>query len=543
MNLKKRFPQIAAAALLVMGVAVSAASYAAEVDGIVFTDASIAVPDSPAFARWELTCLKETGETLCSTGSVASAKPLAEGLHELKPLAGEGESVRFLAMLPPATFDADAFAAHLPRAAEKARGGEESVLFFSGDSVTATGDYGAMLAKMLSRASGWRFRAAKHAYAGCSADASVRNFARDSAADAPDAIFVMYGLNDAACSIPCRVFSEELRWLAREAKARFGADAVYLTPTPHFDVFINEKGVPSNPPEFARRTIGFGELVRLAGLRDGVTVVDAFDAIWSIGGGAPILETARMARTLYPPAYFMQYQAMGEKTGDTIHPNALGHLRIARRAYETLMDRAKGPKPVADKAELPVDPPCWAEMAARKSPPEWKSGEMLVLGLPEHATGSSGRREDNRATPDEARSEWTFSCVGDTIVFNMSVDASCVKDGFNLFFDPRPASELGTMGPYYWLECSMHAGGAMSLRPGENSPAGAAAKGSWREEGGRITATVEVPAKVFGCDRAASPLGFSLVWRHSGKDGRPTRLSWSERCHEWNTMGYGRMTW
>ena len=82
MNLTKRFSQIAAAALLVMGVAVSAASYAAEVDGIVFTDASIAVPDSPAFARWELLCLKESGETLCSTGSVASAKPLAEGLHE-----------------------------------------------------------------------------------------------------------------------------------------------------------------------------------------------------------------------------------------------------------------------------------------------------------------------------------------------------------------------------------------------------------------------------------------------------------------------------
>ena len=82
MNLTKRFSQIAAAALLAMGGGASAASYAAEVDGIVFTDASIAVSESPAFARWDLSCLKETGETLCSTGSVASAKPLAEGLHE-----------------------------------------------------------------------------------------------------------------------------------------------------------------------------------------------------------------------------------------------------------------------------------------------------------------------------------------------------------------------------------------------------------------------------------------------------------------------------
>ena len=531
---------------ILLAAALSASLAAFSEDGMLFTDGRFPAPEGEAYARYELMCLRETGETLVVTGSVDAAgiRPLAEGLHAVKPLAGKGETVRFLAIDPPAAFDADAFAKSLPHAAAKIRAGEETVLFFAGDSVTATGDYGEMLALMLRRATGNRaIRAAKHAYSGCSADASVRNFARDTSADRPDAVFVMYGLNDSACSIPTFVFEEELSWLAREAKARFLADAVYLTPTPHFDVFVNEKGVPSNPPEFARRTIGFGEVVRKLGLRDGVPVVDAFDAIWSIGGGASILETARKARTLYPPAYFLQFETMGWKPGDTIHPNALGHLRIARRTYETLMGRAKGPAPLADEAERAVDPPCWIDPSNRGAPPCWRAdgSDTLALGLPAHATGSSGRVEDNRVSPTEGRSDWRVTLRGTDLVFTFTTTSENRRDGFVLFFDPRSEKELGTMGPYYWLECGLADGGAVSLRPGETSPSGAHATGSWKERDGRVTAEIVVSARIFGADEPSFPLGFSLVWRHTGADGKPTRLSWSERCHEWNTTGYGRI--
>ena len=495
-------------------------------DGLVFTDGIVPAPADPAFARYELSCLRETGETLVVTGSVDSAgvRPLAEGLHALKPLAGKGETVRFLAFDPPGAFDAQALARALPQAAEKIGKGGETVLFFAGDSVTATGDYGRMLALMLRRATGnRRIRAAKHAYAGCSADASVRNFARDTSADRPDAVFVMYGLNDAACSIPCEVFTGELAWLAREAKARFSADTVYLTPTPHFADDVNP-----------RRTVGFGELVRRTGEEDGVTVVDAFDAIWSARANW---------KRLYPPAFFRPFEATGAEPGDTIHPNALGHLRIARRAYETLMGRAKGPSPVVDAAELPVDPPCRAQMKARTAAPTWCADgkDVLRLGLPEHATSSSGRVEDNRASPDEGTSDWCVSAKGRDLVFTMTTDAANRKDTFNLFFDSRAAAELGTMGPYYWIECRLRDDGSVELRPGESSPAGAQATGSWRTADGRIRAEITVPARVFGAEDPVLPLGFSLVWRHTGPNGKGTRLSWSERCHEWNPTGYGRI--
>ena len=261
-----------------------------------------------------------TGVTTTSSGKVsvtggrASVEPVWEGLHALS-FPGVPRPVRFLAFAPPPSVDAATLRRELPRAAEKLLGGKECRLLFLGDSVTATGEYGKILAKMLARAAGnGSVVAEKRAHSGCSIDASVRDFMKEAGETRPDVVFTMYGLNDSAAGMSRAIFVRQLAWLRNHALDDFGAESVFVMPTPdHSDQTY--------------RVREFDQAVADAAEALGVPYVDGFAAIG----------TNDFSRTyLYPPSYSAQFEthaAIGMEKGDRIHPNALGHLRLARAAF------------------------------------------------------------------------------------------------------------------------------------------------------------------------------------------------------------------
>ncbi|MFA6294685.1 MAG: SGNH/GDSL hydrolase family protein, partial [Victivallales bacterium] len=214
-------------------------------------------------------------------------------------------------------------------------------------------DFENMLAMMLSRATGNRsISVLDRSYPGRSVDASVRNFKGDALSFKPDFTMIMYGLNDQVCGCSLEGFLEQYEWLARHLADECGSDTVFLQPTPHIDISVNKENLKpdSNPPEFAFRTIGFAESLRLQAEKMKIPCAETFNAIWG-DGGATIEESAKKMWPLYPPSYSKQFASMIETDGkgDTIHPNALGHLMIAKAVYNSIACR-KSPELLETKA-------------------------------------------------------------------------------------------------------------------------------------------------------------------------------------------------
>lgn len=288
------------------------------------------------------------GPETAGTATIKEGKigitPLAEAIHILRLELPQPVELRFLAMSPPPELDETLLSARLPLSAAALLGGKPFRILATGDSVTWSGDYLGMFAAMLGRASGNKgVTNVNCSYPGRSVDASIRNFKADLAATKPNLVLLMYGLNDQGAGCPMDGFLEQYEWLAVHAKADLGADIVFMQPTPHIDiptVARNQSGGKtdaSNPPEFAFRTIGFAEALRPLASKLNVPLAETFSAIWRTGG--PDIEASAKAMwPVYPQEFSRQYSSILESggQGDTIHPNALGHLLMAKAIYDAV---------------------------------------------------------------------------------------------------------------------------------------------------------------------------------------------------------------
>ncbi|HCE46501.1 MAG TPA: hypothetical protein DET40_23395 [Lentisphaeria bacterium] len=281
----------------------------------------------------------ENGKTTVKDGKI-QLKPLAEGIHVLTLKNDAKSDIRFLVIAPPPKLDPDVLRRCLPRAADKILKGEPIKILAMGDSVTNTGDFENMLAAMLSRTTGNKnITVVDRSYPGRSIDASVRNFKEDAVALKPDFAMIMYGLNDQICGCSLDGFLEQYEWLAKHLADECGSDTVFLQPTPHIDIPVKKDDArpDPNPPEYAFRTVGFAESVKLLADKLKIPCAETFNAVWG-DGGATIEESAIKMWPLYPPSYSKQFSSMIETDGkgDTIHPNALGHLMIAKAVYNSI---------------------------------------------------------------------------------------------------------------------------------------------------------------------------------------------------------------
>lgn len=701
--------------LLLLAAAATAASEAPRVEQTeIFTDEqariAIAASGTVAYQQRLLTAAGwgagTQGEVEVRDGRVTIA-PLGEGIN-IVTFTGAGEA-RFLAMAPPPPCDRAALLAALPRTGAKLLAGEPYVLLAMGDSVTNTGDYAGMLARLLGRMTGnAHVSMTNRSYPGRSADATARNFAGDiAAAGHPDLGLMMYGLNDQVCFVPLEAVLEHYRFVADGLAAR-GADTMFLQPTPHIDVPADPalRTPKSEPPWFAFRTIGFAEALRPLADELHVPLAATFAAVWGRGGDG-IEASVRSMWPVYPLSYSRQFTSMIESDGkgDTIHPNALGHLAIAKACLTAL---GAPPEPPAlsctgvsrwdgdgvastitvtnrgaavASGRLEVYPELQAELAVERPLPyrlapgeslsipvrwtqartpedllrfplerylapgrpliplltvdaagsrvqavsapfavaatwlhgrsvcehpvadaglhtaagtqrisvpfpatavgrvplvrkveagggtgwavaelayvryagavrgdcmpdgdlgEWRDQVWSPLGEPCQARFSTGP-SDHRGDPAECRMTWSVRAGADAIGVAMRVQGAISADRFTIFLDPRPASELGTVGRYYWFSGEMKPDGMLALSGGETSPRGVKVLGRWRSAGDATDIEMSIPYAL--CEQTGWPasgdLGWSLWWSHRGSDGATTQLQWSEDGHPWNPRWYG----
>jgi lysophospholipase L1-like esterase len=206
-----------------------------------------------------------------------------------------------------------------------------------GDSVTHTGDFETMLTRLLERATdNPNINFVDKSYGGRSVDAAVRHFTRDTSGIKPHLGLLMYGLNDQAGFVPLRAYLEQYEWIAKALDDRFQADTIFLQPTPHICIFDHGPDRKPYSPQTAFRTIGFAEAVKKLGDRLNVPTADTFDAIWGKGGDT-VAHSVIAMWPVYPRSAGDQFSTMLESgKGDTIHPNALGHLRIAKAVFDAI---------------------------------------------------------------------------------------------------------------------------------------------------------------------------------------------------------------
>ncbi|HSI83433.1 MAG TPA: SGNH/GDSL hydrolase family protein [Candidatus Methylacidiphilales bacterium] len=363
---------------------------------IVFTDekAQLTAPQKhPADQRevsFELSLLSRKGmeklgsRTAKITETGFALLPEKEGIHIVR--FSSGEEQRFLAIQPPSLMDAEQLRKVLPLTSAALLSGAPYVIGAYGDSVTATGHYPEILSKLLTRAIGKpvQISIVRRAHSGRSIDATMRTWNTEIAPEPPQLALIMYGLNDQAGGVSMDAYLEHYEVLAQRLRQELKADVMFLQPTPHIDVFPKAKSkVPEakveqpNPPCYAFRTIAFAKELELLAQRLNLPCAQTFQAIW--GDGGPTLMTSTEAmRALYPPSYSKPMQSMLESenpfAGDTIHPNILGHLAMARAVLAALNP---GPQTSTNLHNLP-------EMHATSY---WKDGKIVteMANLPEGA--------------------------------------------------------------------------------------------------------------------------------------------------------------
>jgi lysophospholipase L1-like esterase len=307
-----------------------------------FTDETVKLV-LPRATRYTLRVLSDAGLSGETHGTVsngsAQLKPTSEGIYIVKP--DTGDEVRFLAMDPPPPLNAAAVRRALPRHAERLLAGDPIRFLAMGDSVTATGDYENMLRMMLARATGnQRIEMIDRSYPGRSVDASVRNFQRDAIDQQPQVAMIMYGLNDQGAGCSLRAYLEQFEWLVGRLRHECAADPIVLLPTP--DISLGKDATEYTP--YVIRTVGFGTWLREAMVSLDVPVVDTFHALWG-KGAATFAESCLAMRPRFPIRYNRPFTTMLETDGkgDGIHPNALGHLAMAKAIYATLSGHATNP--------------------------------------------------------------------------------------------------------------------------------------------------------------------------------------------------------
>lgn len=315
----------------------------------VWTGRPVQIPVTGDKVAYQSKIITNTGIMTGSKGEVAVQdgaipyQPRMEGIHVLLLETVPPREVRFLAMS--SVLWGESYKEHLlktlPRQGKKLMAGEPFTILAMGDSVTATGNYADFLARMLTTATGNRnIKVEKRAYSGRSIDATVRHWQDDVKNIKPDLGLLMYGLNDQVTFYPLEAYLEQYSWVREHLAKEFNADVVFLQPTPHLDIPLEpgQKTDDSNPPSFILRTAGWARQVEILAKQSKVPVAFTFDAIWG-RGGASLEDAARNMAPQFPPGYSKQLFSGIEKPGskwDTIHPNALGHLAMAKAVYRSL---------------------------------------------------------------------------------------------------------------------------------------------------------------------------------------------------------------
>jgi lysophospholipase L1-like esterase len=184
----------------------------------------------------------------------------------------------------------------------------------------------------------------------------------------------------------------------------------------------------------------------------------------------------------------------------------------------------------------------WGEAEVDGDLKEWSTLEKLWVPIGEKVQARWSRGiEDNRATPQECYMRWAFRAGEKGVYFACRATGDITRDSFTLFFDTREPRELGTAGPYFWLDGKMGENGKVNLKKGETSVKATDLRGSWRPTENGADFEIFVPYDLM--ESASWPqsgdLGLSIVWTHNSADKKITRLMWSENGHPWNTRWFG----
>jgi lysophospholipase L1-like esterase len=262
--------------------------------------------------------------------------PALEGIYTIQ---SESDSVQWLSMDLPAPLQLAEVRQQLPRRGAQMFARQPYQILALGDSVTATGQYTKILETMLRRTTGNdQIEVLKRAYSGRSNDASIRNWSKDTAGLSPDLGLIMYGLNDQGAGVSLPAYLEQSQWLIERFQSDFDADVVLLDPTPHPAILF-----ASNTGEMLEASNIFRTQTYAAARRDlaarlGIPVADTFRALWGAGQG-DLWAVARASWPIFPIHYSKQFSSMltTDGKGDAIHPNALGHLLLARAVYAQLL--------------------------------------------------------------------------------------------------------------------------------------------------------------------------------------------------------------
>lgn len=265
-------------------------------------------------------------------------KPIDEGINIFEFPEKE---VRILAIKPPDKINIKEIKKTLPNTWKKLISGKEYKILAMGDSVTQTlssyGGYEKILAMYLERATGNKnIKTINKGYPGRSVDAAVRFFKEDVIETEPDLSLLMYGLNDEACGYSICAYIESYEYIGKRIKNQLNSDIIFLQPTPHIEIdFENLEN--SNPPNFIFRTIVFADSIKQLGQKLNIPVAETFHYIWGKGGKS-LIESARNMMAFYPVSYRLPFSSLIEKegNGDKIHPNVIGHLKMAKAIYDLI---------------------------------------------------------------------------------------------------------------------------------------------------------------------------------------------------------------
>lgn len=324
-------------------------------DNICFTDEAVEVSCPPGVSEVEYETALLSADGLVHSGTHSARpsrgffeiRPLREGIHVVRVKGGE--TTRFLAIAPPPALSPGQLRSALPRKGSRLAAGAPFVIGAYGDSVTATGQYPEILVRLLERSLGrpGTIRLVRKAHPGCSLDATLRSWDEDIQADPPDLALVMYGLNDQGSGVYLETYLDEYAWLARRLQDECGADVVFLQPTPHIDVFsrVENGRAVQNDPSYSFRAIGFASALEDLAASLSIPCAGTFQAMWEERGDSLLACAGRM-RALFPPDHTRQMESMIETAGpgDTIHPNILGHLAIARAVFTAISSPPPRPR-------------------------------------------------------------------------------------------------------------------------------------------------------------------------------------------------------
>jgi len=283
-------------------------------------------------------------ETLPAGGGRLEVAPLVEGIH-IVAVEGVPAEYRFLAIEPPPPLpDIGAIIGALPRTGRKLLTGEKYTIVAMNDTETDAADYQIILGMLLRKVTGnARITFEDRSYFGRTIDTAVRRFNDDVLPKKPDLGLLMYGRADQAQSEPLAGYVEACRTIAERLAKECNADTVFLQPTPDIGVPADAaaRRPDSHPPEFTLRTIALAEALRPLAADLGVCAADSFHAVWGRGGKS-MEDSVRAMWPLFPPGSHQQMRSLLETDGkgDTLYPNALGNLAIARAVLQALC----GPK-------------------------------------------------------------------------------------------------------------------------------------------------------------------------------------------------------